>query len=69
MPATVTGPGLTIHFAVTTLYPAVAAAVGPDVMLDLTAPDLPARLRSADDGDQLTLTMPCRPVADDAPVR
>ena len=69
LPATVTGPGLTIHFAVTTLYPAVAAAVGPDVMLDLTAPDLPARLRSADDGDQLTLTMPCRPVADDAPVR
>lgn len=61
LPATVTGPGMTIHFAVITLYPAVAGAVGPDVMLDLIAPDLPARIRSADDGDQLTLAMPCRP--------
>ncbi|MFD6392629.1 MerR family transcriptional regulator [Nocardia sp. NPDC060259] len=61
LPATVTGPGMTIHFAVTTLYPAVAGAVGPDVMLDLIAPDLPARIRSADDGDLLTLAMPCRP--------
>lgn len=60
LPATVTGPGMTIHFAVITLYPAVAGAVGPDVMLDLIAPDLPARIRSADDGDQLTLAMPCR---------
>ncbi|MFE7722596.1 MerR family transcriptional regulator [Nocardia rhizosphaerihabitans] len=60
LPATVTGPGMTIHFAVITLYPAVAGAVGPDVMLDLVAPDLPARIRSADDGDQLTLAMPCR---------
>ncbi|MGS2804765.1 DNA polymerase III subunit beta family protein [Nocardia sp. MW-W600-9] len=69
LPATVTGPGMTIHFAVTTLYPAVAAAIGPDVMLDLTAPDLPARIRSADDGDQLTLAMPCRPAADGVPFR
>ncbi|MFD4430320.1 MerR family transcriptional regulator [Nocardia sp. NPDC058497] len=60
-PATVTGPGMTIHFAVITLYTAVAGAVGPDVMLDLIAPDLPARIRSAADGDQLTLAMPCRP--------
>ncbi|WP_410872551.1 MerR family transcriptional regulator [Nocardia sp. A7] len=59
--ATVTGPTMTIHFAVTTLYPAVATAVGPDVMLDLIAPDQPALIRSADDGDLLTLAMPCRP--------
>ncbi|MGW6424485.1 DNA polymerase III subunit beta family protein [Nocardia sp. NPDC055053] len=65
LPATVTGPGMTIHFAVITLYPAVAGAVGPDVMLDLIAPDLPARIRSADDGDQLTLAMPCRPATEE----
>ncbi|MFI8974000.1 MerR family transcriptional regulator [Nocardia asteroides] len=61
MVATVAGPPMTIHFAVITLYPAVAGAVGPDVMVDLLAPDLPAHIRSADDGDLLTLTMPCRP--------
>ncbi|MGW6700831.1 DNA polymerase III subunit beta family protein [Nocardia sp. NPDC055049] len=59
--ATVTGPAMTIHFAVTTLYPAVATAVGPDVMLDLIAPDQPVLIRSADDGDLSTLAMPCRP--------
>ncbi|MFD6222510.1 DNA polymerase III subunit beta family protein [Nocardia asteroides] len=61
MGATAAGPPITIHFAVITLYPAVAGAVGPDVMVDLLAPDLPARIRSADDGDLLTLAMPCRP--------
>lgn len=62
MVATVAGPPMTIHFAVITLYPAVAGAVEPDVMVDLLAPDLPARVRSAaDDGDLLTLAMPCRP--------
>ncbi|MFC9659193.1 MerR family transcriptional regulator [Nocardia sp. NPDC127606] len=59
--ATVTGPAMTIHFAVTTLYPAVATAVGPDVMLDLIAPDQPVLIRSADDGDLSTLAMPRRP--------
>ncbi|MFC4376466.1 hypothetical protein ACFO5K_20425 [Nocardia halotolerans] len=59
--ATVSGPATTSHFIVTTLYPAVASAIGPDVMLDLTAPDLPVRIRSADDGDLLTLAMPCEP--------
>ncbi|TCJ95454.1 MerR family transcriptional regulator [Nocardia alba] len=56
-----TGPAMAIHFAVTTLYPAVATAVGPDVMLDLIAPDQPVLVRSADDGDLSTLVMPCRP--------
>ncbi|MGW0634694.1 DNA polymerase III subunit beta family protein [Nocardia salmonicida] len=56
-----TGPAMTIHFAVTTLYPAVATAVGPDVMLDLIAPDQPVLIRSADDGDLSTLAMPRKP--------
>ncbi|MGW5921913.1 DNA polymerase III subunit beta family protein [Nocardia fluminea] len=59
--ATATGPAMTIHFAVTTLYPAVATAVGPDVMLDLIAPDQPVLIRSADDGDLSTLAMPRKP--------
>ncbi|MGF0318953.1 MerR family transcriptional regulator [Nocardia fluminea] len=59
--ATVTGPAMTIYFAVTTLYPAVATAVGPDVMLDLIAPDQPVLIRSADDGDLSTLAMPRKP--------
>ncbi|MFF2084249.1 MerR family transcriptional regulator [Nocardia sp. NPDC058176] len=69
LPAVITGPAITIHFAVTTLYPAVAAAVGPDVMLDLIAPDLPAGIRSADDGDLFTLAMPCRPEPTEEPAR
>lgn len=52
---------MTIHFAVTTLYPAVATAVGPEVMLDLIAPDQPVLIRSADDGDLSTLAMPRKP--------
>ncbi|MDO3649472.1 MerR family transcriptional regulator [Nocardia mangyaensis] len=67
--ATITGPSITIYFAVTALYPAVATAVGPDVMLDLIAPDLPARIRSADDGDLFTLAMPCRPESTEEPTR
>ncbi|MFC6012219.1 MerR family transcriptional regulator [Nocardia lasii] len=69
LPATVTGPPMTLHFTVTTLYPAVVGAVGPDVMLDLLAPDLPVRVRSADDGDLSTLTMPREPVPTQEPTR
>ncbi len=61
MPAAITGPAITIHFAVTTLHPAIATAVGPDVMLDLIAPDQPVLIRSADDGDLSTLVMPRKP--------
>ncbi|MFE1591624.1 MerR family transcriptional regulator [Nocardia sp. NPDC058705] len=61
LPATITGPSMTLHFTVTTLYPAAAGAVGPDVMLDLIASDLPVLVRSADDGALSTLTMPCEP--------
>ncbi|MFD4459924.1 MerR family transcriptional regulator [Nocardia sp. NPDC058480] len=59
--AEITGPSMTIHFAVTTLYPAIAGAVGADVMLDLIAPDMPVLVRSADDGDLSTLVMPRKP--------
>ncbi|MFD4443094.1 MerR family transcriptional regulator [Nocardia sp. NPDC058519] len=59
--AEITGPSMAIHFAVTTLYPAIAGAVGADVMLDLIAADMPVLVRSADDGDSSTLAMPCKP--------
>ncbi len=60
LPATATGPALTIHFAVTTLYPAVSCSFGPDLLVDLSAADRPALLRAADDGTLLTLVMPRR---------
>ncbi|WP_436954362.1 MerR family transcriptional regulator [Streptomyces sp. SudanB182_2057] len=60
LPATVTGPELMISFELTTLYPAVSTAVGPDVLLDLRGPGLPVTVRSADRGDLTTLAMPVR---------
>lgn len=61
IPATVTGPDVVITFAMTTLYPAVASAVGPDVMIDISGPTAPVVVRSADDGDLTTLAMPVDP--------
>lgn len=66
LPATVTGRDLDIWFEgiwfeLTTLYPAVSTAIGPDVMLDLRGPDLPVTIRSADRGDLTTLAMPIHP--------
>ncbi|WP_189531155.1 DNA polymerase III subunit beta family protein [Streptomyces roseolilacinus] len=61
LPATVTGRDLRIRFALTTLYPAVSTAVGPEVMLDLRGPDRPVTIRSADRGDLTTLAMPVSP--------
>lgn len=58
LPATVSGPPMTIAFAVTTLYPAVTTTVGDDLLLDLRAPDQPVTVRSANDGDLITLVMP-----------
>ncbi|MGW5348979.1 MerR family transcriptional regulator [Streptomyces sp. NPDC004031] len=58
LPATVTGPALEIRFEMTTLYPAVSTAIGPDVMLDLRGHDRPVTVRSADRGDLITLAMP-----------
>ncbi|MFF6779414.1 MerR family transcriptional regulator [Streptomyces sp. NPDC012510] len=61
LPATVVGRELDICFELTTLYPAVSTAVGPDVMLDLRGSDQPVTVRSADRGDLTTLAMPVRP--------
>ncbi|MDT0445446.1 DNA polymerase III subunit beta family protein [Streptomyces johnsoniae] len=59
--ATVTGRDLRISFELTTLYPAVSTAIGPDVMLDLRGADEPVTFRSADRGDLTTLAMPVKP--------
>ncbi|MEY7970691.1 MerR family transcriptional regulator [Saccharomonospora xinjiangensis] len=42
------------------LAPAVACGVGPDVLLEITAADRPAVVRSADQGSFTTLVMPVR---------
>ncbi|MGW1171616.1 DNA polymerase III subunit beta family protein [Streptomyces sp. NPDC002550] len=60
LPATVTGEALQIQFEMTTLYPAVSTAIGPDVMLDLRRYDRPVTIRSADRGDLTTLAMPIK---------
>ncbi|WP_461014132.1 DNA polymerase III subunit beta family protein [Streptomyces daliensis] len=61
LPATVTGRDLLIRFELTTLYPAVSTAIGPDVLLDLRGSDQPGTVRSADRGDLTTLAMPVGP--------
>ncbi|WP_428985503.1 MerR family transcriptional regulator [Streptomyces globosus] len=58
VPATVAGRALRVRFEVTTLYPAVSTAIGPDVLLDLRGHDQPVTVRSADRGDLTTLAMP-----------
>lgn len=56
--ATITGAPVDLAFEVTTLYPAVASALGPDVMIDISGTDMPVVVRSADNGDLTTLAMP-----------
>ncbi|UKD51311.1 MULTISPECIES: DNA polymerase III subunit beta family protein [Amycolatopsis] len=63
IPADVTGPPISLSFAVSTLHPAISTAVGPDVMLDVAGPHLPVVVRSADDGDLTTLAMPVKGAA------
>ncbi|MFD4248040.1 MerR family transcriptional regulator [Streptomyces sp. NPDC058525] len=58
--AATTGQELRVWFELTTLYPAVSSAIGPDVMLDLRGEDQPVTIRSADRGDLTTLAMPVR---------
>ncbi|MEV4194789.1 MerR family transcriptional regulator [Streptomyces toxytricini] len=58
VPATMAGRALQVRFEVTTLYPAVSTAIGPDVLLDLRGHDRPVTVRSADRGDLTTLAMP-----------
>ncbi|MFE1828890.1 MerR family transcriptional regulator [Streptomyces yangpuensis] len=60
LPATVAGQALRIRFELTTLYPAVSTAIGPDVLLDLRGHDQPVAIRSADRGDLTTLAMPIK---------
>ncbi|MFF8265027.1 MerR family transcriptional regulator [Streptomyces virginiae] len=60
LPATATGRPLRICFELTTLYPAVSTAIGPDVLLDLRGHDQPVTIRSADRGDLTTLAMPIK---------
>lgn len=61
IPADVSGPDQTLAFEMTTLYPAIAPVVGPELMLDIAAPHMPVVIRSADDGDLTTLAMPIDP--------
>ncbi|KIF01404.1 transcriptional regulator [Streptomyces sp. RSD-27] len=60
LPATAAGQALRIWFELTTLYPAVSTAIGPDVLLDLRGHDQPVAIRSADRGDLTTLAMPIK---------
>ncbi|MCK7623354.1 MerR family transcriptional regulator [Streptomyces sp. RS10V-4] len=55
-----TGPGLRISFDPAVLVPALEAGVGPDVLLEIAAPDRPVVVRSADQGSFTTLVMPVR---------
>ncbi|MCJ0890717.1 MerR family transcriptional regulator [Rhodococcus sp. ARC_M5] len=58
VPARVTGSEMTVFFDAAVLQAAVASAVGPDLMLDIAAPDHPMLVRSAVDGALTTLVMP-----------
>ncbi|WP_433609246.1 MerR family transcriptional regulator [Prescottella agglutinans] len=59
--ANVTGPAIEMDFASGTLRAALATAVGPDVMLDISRADMPVVIRSATAGDLTTLAMPVAP--------
>jgi DNA polymerase III subunit beta len=61
LPAVVRGRRLDISFRRETLHPAVGDSIGPDVLLEMTRPDAPAVVRSADDGTFTTLAMPTPP--------
>ncbi|GEC06429.1 hypothetical protein SSP24_40840 [Streptomyces spinoverrucosus] len=61
LPAIATGRTVRVWFDLTTLYPAVSTAIGPDVMLEVRGPDQPVTVRSADRGDLTTLAMPVNP--------
>ncbi|ONI68965.1 DNA polymerase III subunit beta [Kribbella sp. ALI-6-A] len=58
--AITTGPPLRIGFTTRLLAEALATGVGPDVLLEIRAPDRPVVIRSADQGTFTTLVMPHR---------
>jgi DNA polymerase III sliding clamp (beta) subunit (PCNA family) len=60
VPADIVGAPAAISFQFTTLHPALASGVGPDVMLQISRPDLPVVVRSADDGEFTILAMPVK---------
>lgn len=50
----------TVTFALTTLYPALTSAIGPEVMLEIRGPEQPVTIRSADRGDLTVVVMPVK---------
>ncbi|MFW0785444.1 MerR family transcriptional regulator [Gordonia sp. CPCC 206044] len=58
--AEVSGPVIDIDFDVVTLHPAIAPAVGAEVILEFSGPEMPMIVRSADSGDLTTVAMPVR---------
>jgi DNA-binding transcriptional MerR regulator len=60
LPAICTGPPLRITFDPAVLLAALEAAVGPDVLLEITSETQPVVVRSADQGSFTTLVMPVR---------
>jgi DNA-binding transcriptional MerR regulator len=60
LPAVCTGAAIQLGFAAPLLAKALAASVGPDVLLELRGVDRPVVVRSADQGTFTTLVMPHR---------
>ncbi|MEU0669488.1 MerR family transcriptional regulator [Streptomyces lavendulocolor] len=60
LPAICTGPPLDLAFDPAVLLGALDAAVGPDVLLECSAPTDPVVVRSADQGSFTSLVMPVR---------
>ncbi|MFI9504353.1 MerR family transcriptional regulator [Nocardia sp. NPDC052566] len=60
IPARVTGASVEICFDPALLHAAIDTAVGPEIMVDIAAPDQPVVVRSATDGSLTTLAMPMR---------
>jgi DNA-binding transcriptional MerR regulator len=54
------GPAMTVAFGTGVLGAALSTSVGPDVLLELVAPNRPVVVRSADQGTFTTLVMPVR---------
>ncbi|MFE5870327.1 MerR family transcriptional regulator [Streptomyces roseifaciens] len=66
LPAICTGPPLRrIAFDPQVLLAAIEAGVGPDVLLEVSSPDQPVVVRSADQGSFTTLVMPVHDAAAD----
>ncbi|MGO1974394.1 MAG: MerR family transcriptional regulator [Propionibacteriaceae bacterium] len=64
LPAVLIGEPMTVAFSPHLLAAALDAAVGPDVLLELSAPERPCVIRSADQGTYTSVVMPRRPSDD-----